>query len=338
MFLSEVCETSDILKIIYFINEIIKIAFIIVPIGLIIMIMVDFTKNVISKEEEMKKNLNMVIKRIIMCVAVFLVPTIVNVMIDIVDSVNINNFDDDIGLVTKIKMCKDNANLKTIEFWEKVEEDTKKLKKQEEEEKRNKKLQEEQKENNSNNTIIASNDSNSNASSNDNNSTNSNNNEDSNSNTVNDASERILQVAWDFTKQIKKDGDWKYRTGANFQKHINNHELTCCYFVTYILKKAGYAKGTICHANSGKRPSGYEKLKLDKVSIYTDVKLKDLKPGDVVVKNGSKKHNIAIFAYRKNNDYYFFSASDQSQVRKNCGPLKTAWWKNNGITAVIRAK
>ena len=40
----EACTNPDVLKVIYFIWEILKILFIVVPIGLIIMIGVDFQK------------------------------------------------------------------------------------------------------------------------------------------------------------------------------------------------------------------------------------------------------------------------------------------------------
>ena len=47
--------------------------------GLIVMISIDFAKNVIAgKDDDMKKNLSLAIKRIIYCVAMFLVPTIVD--------------------------------------------------------------------------------------------------------------------------------------------------------------------------------------------------------------------------------------------------------------------
>ena len=77
----EACTNPDVLKVIFFIWEILKILFIVVPIGLIIMIGVDFFKNVTaSKDDNMKKNLQLVIKRLIYCVAMFFVPTIINIV------------------------------------------------------------------------------------------------------------------------------------------------------------------------------------------------------------------------------------------------------------------
>ena len=78
-FLIDLCTNKDALTIIHFFWKIIKLIFFIVPIIAIVMITLDFAKSVIaSKEDEMKKNLNNVIKRIIYCVAVFLTPTIVS--------------------------------------------------------------------------------------------------------------------------------------------------------------------------------------------------------------------------------------------------------------------
>lgn len=79
------CGGADVLRILKFVFILIDLVFFIVPIGLIIMLMIDFGKNVIAgKEDEMKKNLNMVIKRIIYCVVLFLVPTIANFAISLV--------------------------------------------------------------------------------------------------------------------------------------------------------------------------------------------------------------------------------------------------------------
>ena len=64
-----VCGGADVLRILRFVFILLDMVCWIVPMGLIVMLMVDFGKNVIAgKEDEMKKNLNMVIKRIIYCI------------------------------------------------------------------------------------------------------------------------------------------------------------------------------------------------------------------------------------------------------------------------------
>lgn len=85
-----VCGGADVLRILRFVFILLDMVCWIVPMGLIVMLMVDFGKNVIAgKEDEMKKNLNMVIKRIIYCIILFLVPTIVNFAVGIVSNVGV---------------------------------------------------------------------------------------------------------------------------------------------------------------------------------------------------------------------------------------------------------
>lgn len=83
------CENVDILRVCYFIKQLLKIAFIILPIVLIVMLSIDFAKNVVSQEDEMKKNLQLAIKRLLYAVAVFLVPTIVNIAINVIGDFDI---------------------------------------------------------------------------------------------------------------------------------------------------------------------------------------------------------------------------------------------------------
>ena len=76
------CGGTDILKIIKFVKTLLDMVFFIVPMGLIVIISVDFAKNVIAgKDDEMKKNFGVAIKRILYCVALFLVEPIVSFVI-----------------------------------------------------------------------------------------------------------------------------------------------------------------------------------------------------------------------------------------------------------------
>ena len=86
------CGGAEILKIIKFIWSLLDIIFIIVPIGLILMISIDFAKNVIAgKEEEMKKNANLAIKRILFCVAIveFTITLLGDLGVDYASCINI---------------------------------------------------------------------------------------------------------------------------------------------------------------------------------------------------------------------------------------------------------
>lgn len=78
------CGGIEVLKVIKFIWELLDIVFILIPIGLILFIALDFAKNVIAgKEDEMKKNMSIAIKRIIYCIAIFLVEVIVQFAINL---------------------------------------------------------------------------------------------------------------------------------------------------------------------------------------------------------------------------------------------------------------
>ena len=93
--LLNVCENPGVLKVLSFVLKLMDIVCFIVPMGLIVMISIDFFKNVIaSKEDEYKRNLNLVIKRLLYTVALFLLPTIVEFMLGLVSDVR-NNFKGD---------------------------------------------------------------------------------------------------------------------------------------------------------------------------------------------------------------------------------------------------
>lgn len=106
------CGGADILRIIKFVFILLDLVFFIVPIGLIVMIMIDFSKNVIAgKEDEMKKNLNVAIKRIIYCIVLFLVPTIVNFAVGLVSNTGDN-------IVAKASYCVDYAKNEDLSICE----------------------------------------------------------------------------------------------------------------------------------------------------------------------------------------------------------------------------
>ena len=90
------CTDPDILRVIYFIKLIIRIVKIILPIGLIIMGMIDFSKSVVTSDEGVqKKNIQLFVKRIIFAVLVFAVPWIVEfVMVNLGNLTEGVNFTD----------------------------------------------------------------------------------------------------------------------------------------------------------------------------------------------------------------------------------------------------
>lgn len=92
------CGGIEVLKVLKFVWSLLDLVFIFVPIGLIVFISIDFAKNVMAgREDEMKKNLSIAIKRIIFCVVLFLVPVIVDIVISVLDNSGvkvISNFDE----------------------------------------------------------------------------------------------------------------------------------------------------------------------------------------------------------------------------------------------------
>ena len=83
-----------------------------IPIALILMLSIDFIKNVISgNEDEIQKNLKLALNRIKMAVFIFLLPTVINVFLGILDGADI-----------KYINCLTNANLDNINYYQLLEE------------------------------------------------------------------------------------------------------------------------------------------------------------------------------------------------------------------------
>ena len=85
------CGGDEVLKVIKFAMEMVDLVCFIVPIVLIVMIVIDFSKSVIANNEgDMTKNLQMVIKRIVMCVGLFIVPVIVRAVIFLLGNLGVD--------------------------------------------------------------------------------------------------------------------------------------------------------------------------------------------------------------------------------------------------------
>lgn len=79
------CGGMDILRLIKMVIMFLKIVFLVAPIILMVMISIDFFKNVSSgKDEEIKKNISIAIKRVIACLLLFLVPTFFNIITNMI--------------------------------------------------------------------------------------------------------------------------------------------------------------------------------------------------------------------------------------------------------------
>lgn len=106
----DACTNPDILRVIYFAKLILDIVKIVIPIGLIIMGMIDFSKSVVTSDDGVqKKNMQLFIKRVIYAVLVFAVPWIVETLI-----VTLGNLTEGVNFTD----CLENANSECIEKLE----------------------------------------------------------------------------------------------------------------------------------------------------------------------------------------------------------------------------
>ena len=116
MFSTNVCENPHILKIILFGSNLIKIVYYLIPVILIVMLTMDFAKNVVFANDEsiVRKNIQIAIKRIIYIIVLFLVPTIVSATLNLVENSNLLAS----NVITSYNKCIENT--KKINFYEKT--------------------------------------------------------------------------------------------------------------------------------------------------------------------------------------------------------------------------
>ena len=100
-----ICNNPDFLKVMYFFLIIVDIIKIVVPIGLIVMGLMDFSKSVTASDEKVqKKSVTIFVKRVMAAILVFLVPWIVEVLM--VTLGNLLGEDDEVNFTD----CIENAN------------------------------------------------------------------------------------------------------------------------------------------------------------------------------------------------------------------------------------
>lgn len=105
----EPCENPDFLSGILFARYIIQVIFIVIPIALIVMLSVDLVKCVMANLDNQKAYFKLFTKRLIYCVMLFFVPTIVNLTLEIVS-------DNVVDVSTEYNNCI--ANLDDIEYFQ----------------------------------------------------------------------------------------------------------------------------------------------------------------------------------------------------------------------------
>lgn len=111
-FLLETCQHPGVLRVLYFVYLLLDIIFIVVPIGLIIMLLIDFSKAVIAGDEDKaKKSTKIVTKRIINAVLIFAMPWIVNLFLELMSYA---------GITTDYLACMENAKSGNFAYYDEL--------------------------------------------------------------------------------------------------------------------------------------------------------------------------------------------------------------------------
>ena len=99
-----ICSNPNTLRVFKYVNLVITLIKILVPVALIISLMIDFMKEVTNGERDFHKVSNLVVKKLVAAVLVFMVPTLVNII------ANVNGFD-----TNNFVSCLNNATNEKIE-------------------------------------------------------------------------------------------------------------------------------------------------------------------------------------------------------------------------------
>ena len=116
--LLEVCQQPGVLRVLYFATLLLDIIFVLVPIGLILMLTIDFSKALVAGEEKTEKSIKLVSKRIVYAILIFCTPWIVSVLM---------GFLEDIGVPIDYNTCIDNAKSKNFSYYDKLLEEEERL-------------------------------------------------------------------------------------------------------------------------------------------------------------------------------------------------------------------
>lgn len=105
------CGPSGLLRVIYFFKILLDIVFVIIPVALIILLIIDFTKMAASSNDgDQKKMFNLALKRILSAVLVFFVPFFVEVFNLVLGELGVN-----------YSVCLNNLTIKEINRLQSVE-------------------------------------------------------------------------------------------------------------------------------------------------------------------------------------------------------------------------
>ena len=258
----EICNNPNILKIIYVLKNALNLIFLFVPIVLVVLLTMDFIKNITSSnDDEIRKNVQNFIKRIAATIVLFLVPTITNLLFGIVDS-TLGNTNIRINYLS----CWQNATEGTIslrqEEWDSIM--------KEREQAHNEYVAELAKENESNNNsnqqiIVSENKKNSVA--------------------------KFLEMAKDTAEYIV-DHKWYYddNTSRSWETAKKKNYLSCAEYVCYVMQQMGYLKsGQLFYGKAGDGGT----IQVTGVgSLFSD------KPKAIELKNQLKKNFYIIECHK----------------------------------------
>lgn len=117
--LLDACQHPTILRMLYFGYLFWEILAVVIPIGLILMLMIDFTKAVvINKEDEQVKSMKLVGKRIMYAVFIFATPWLVSVVMNILGNVGVKLGGDYTSCINTVKNI--SAGTDNIEKYDKL--------------------------------------------------------------------------------------------------------------------------------------------------------------------------------------------------------------------------
>ena len=103
------CSNLSVLRIIYLLKTLLNILRFVVPAILIVMIIMDVVKNVINPDE--KEGVKKIKNRIIAAIIVFFIPTIINLVVNLINYI----FDDKYDMDYKDTLCYTNATSDCLE-------------------------------------------------------------------------------------------------------------------------------------------------------------------------------------------------------------------------------
>lgn len=105
MLINSICDVPEVLRVMKIVKIIILIIKIVVPIILIVTGMIDLMKEITNNKDNIKDTLSSFVRKAIAAILIFLMPTIIHFLVNLVDSSN------------NYKKCFEEANSNSIEKY-----------------------------------------------------------------------------------------------------------------------------------------------------------------------------------------------------------------------------